>query len=96
MTDPAALTAAVGAQNAAYPDSEVTQVPEDGDYDHRLIDQALLQSQICTRLTADEAVAWLNRVRMSGTTHGWTVSEDVTPVTCSQFPATHRHIIADC
>jgi hypothetical protein len=85
------------ALTASYPDSEVTQIPDDGDYDHRLIQQALLSAQVCTRKTAVEAAAWLSTVRPPGTSYNrWEFDPEQGEVTCEQFPDTHRHVIVNC
>lgn len=92
-----ALIAETEARVATHPDSDVFDVPDDGDYDHRCTDQELLHSQICTRLTDQEAADWFTTVRPPGTSHNrWVLADDIAPVTCEQFPATHRHVIVYC
>lgn len=95
-----AMLAEAQAQLDAYPASEVTEIPEDGNYDFRLTEQGLLHSQVCTRKTPEEAVEWLTRVRPAlGTRTGrWVLGgeDDPPPVTCEQFPATHTHVLVYC
>lgn len=80
-----------------YPASEVTLIPADGDYDHRLADQGLIAAQICTRKTAAEAAEWLTTVRPPGTTYGrWEPDVDIDEVACADRPETHRHVIVVC
>ncbi len=82
---------------AQYPDSEVYEVPEDGNYDFRCTNQGLLGAQVCSRKSGQEAAEWLTTVRPPGTSYNkWVLSDDVAPVTCSQFPATHQHFIVEC
>lgn len=85
------------AQIAAYPESEVTDIPKDGDYDHRLTVAGLLDAQVCTRLTATEAAEWLTMVRPPGTSYNqWEPDLSIAEVPCEQFPTTHRHVIVNC
>ena len=89
------LIAATEALVAQYPDSVVYEVPENGDYDHRCTNQGLLGAQLCTRLTAAEAVAWFNTVRPPGTSRQW-VLDDGEPVQCDHFPLDHVHVLVEC
>lgn len=101
MTDLSPTAAAALARHeatvAAYPESVVTEIPADGDYDHRLVQESMLGAQVCTRLTPQEAAAWLSMVRPPGTSHNrWEFDPDGGEVTCQQFPDTHRHILVNC
>ena len=93
----AAMLVRAEQQLAAYPADQVTTIPDDGDYDHRLIEENVLGARVCTRLTAQEAADWLTKVRAPGTSaNQWFVSEDIAEVPCAQFPDTHRHVIVEC
>jgi hypothetical protein len=82
---------------ATYPESEVSVIPDDGDYDHRLVGQSLLNAQVCTRLGPQDAAAWLSTVRPPGTSHGlWEFDPDGGETICEQFPETHRHVLVNC
>lgn len=80
-----------------YPAAEVTEVPEDGNYDHRLVGDTLIGAVVCSRLTGEDAAAWLTEVRPPGTSFNrWILAEDTEPVVCEQFPGTHQHFTLDC
>lgn len=96
---PTAAAALIRAQAlvAIYPDAVVSEIPADGNYDHRLVQQHLLNAQVCTRLTPAEAAEWLSTVRPPGTSYNrWVFDPDGGEVTCEQFPVTHRHILVNC
>lgn len=83
-----------------YPEDQVVKVPDDGDYDHRLVKESLLVAFVCTRKTVEEAAAWLTEVRPPGTENGQWVPDLDHPqpeVPCADRPQTqHRHVAVNC
>lgn len=61
------------------------------------IRETLLNMQVCTSLSDEDATARAN-VMPSGTSFGWVLSTDPkqAPVPCDDNPDTHRHMIFDC
>jgi len=91
------LIADVAEQLRRYPANEVTEVPDNGDYDHRLARESIITALVCTRKTAEEAAAWLTTVRPPGTSgNTWLVVKGEDEVPCKQFPGTHRHVVVEC
>lgn len=74
-----------------------TAMPSQSTDEFTRIRETLLNVQVCTSLTDEEASERAN-LMPSGTRFGWTLSEnpDLAPVPCMERPETHRHLIFEC
>ena len=65
--------------------------------DHILTYNGLLQAQVCSTGTWDEALAWLRATNPSGTTNNWAKHEGETfaPVLCDEHPG-RTHYMFEC
>lgn len=80
-----------------HPESEIREIPADGDYDHRLVKESLVGAIVCTRKMAAEAATWLTEVRPPGVgDNTWTPDPDGDEVPCKDRPETHRHVVVLC
>lgn len=85
------------AKRDQYPDSVVYDIPEDGDYDHRVLDEYVAYARVCTRKSIEEAAEWLTEVRPPGNRFTrWVPAKDIPWVRCDDHPDTHRHVIVEC
>jgi len=83
------------AKRDQYPDSVVYDIPEDGDYDHRVLYEYVAYARVCTRKSIEEAAEWLTEVRPPGDGR-WVPAKDIAWVRCDDHPDTHRHVIVEC
>jgi hypothetical protein len=76
----------------AYAASETEKSPH-----HELTKMSMLQAQVCSDGTWDEALEWLRKTNPSGTSNNWQKDERacVAPVVCASNPDRH-HYVFDC
>jgi hypothetical protein len=64
---------------------------------HILTKMSILQAQVCSDGSWDEALEWLRETNEAGTSNNWKKDErpEVAPVKCSDYPE-RTHYIFDC
>jgi hypothetical protein len=61
---------------------------------HILTKYGLINAQVCSEGTWDEALDWIQRVNPAGTSNNWKKDEraEVKPVQCAQYPERTHYI----
>lgn len=64
---------------------------------HILTGMSLLNAQVCSEGTWDEALAWICKTNPAGTENNWSKDErpEVAPVSCVDYP-TRKHFVFTC
>jgi len=66
--------------------------------DFDLLRVGILNSQVCSDGTWDEALEWIRRTNPAGTQNNWSKDErpEVAPVPCASNPHTRKHYVFKC